>query len=351
MHESEAEGYSLTNLELTNTELKQLAKETYRKADKLTEPLLAVMFLFGIFISIFYDTWIIAIGVGGLNLLAYFSAKKLLPEHNLYQYIFSAISALFAAQYIYQMHGMAEMHFWVFISSTILIIYQNWKLQLPLILIVIIHHGTFAYLQYIGYSEIYFTQLAYMDLTTFLFHGVLASCVCLVSGFWGYVLHQRTIADTIQYKKLEKMKLELEKNASFIKKMNEQLLVSNHEIQNKNEELKASEEELTSSGEELKQINENLNKIVIERTDALLHQNNILVQHAHISAHKVRGPLARILGLSNLMSIELGHETKAKDLLVHLSASAKELDNTLREVRESLDKAEFKNFDSENPKA
>ncbi len=299
------------------------------------------MFVFGVFIAFFYDTWIIAFGIGALDLLAYYSAKKILPQYNLYQYIFSAISAIFAAQYIYQMHGMAEMHFWVFISAAVLVIYQNWKLQIPLIIIVLIHHGTFAYLQYIGYSEIYFTQLDYMDLTAFIFHGILASCVCLICGIWSYHLHQRTINDVIQYKSLENMKIKLEENAAIMKSMNDQLLSSNQEIQNKNEELRASEEELLSSGEELRQINENLNKIVIERTDALLHQNKILIEHAHVSAHKVRAPLARILGLSNLLGIELAMDAKAKDLLAHLSFSAQELDDTLREVREGMDRAEF----------
>ncbi len=326
---------------LSGVELKQLNKEIYRKADKFTEPILALMFAFGIFIAFFYDTWTIALGVGGLCVLSYYSAKKLLPGYNLYQYIFSAVSAIFAAQYIYQMHGLSEMHFWVFISAAVLVIYHNWRLQLPLIIIVVIHHGAFAYLQYKGYTEIYFTQLAYMDLTAFFFHGVLASCVCLICGIWSYHLYERTITDLIQYKRLESMTLELEQNAASMKKMNEELFISYRETQNVNEELRASEEELMASGEELRQINDNLNKIVMDRTKALLRQNKILLQHAHVSAHKVRAPLARILGLSNLLGIELSMEPKAQDLLQHLSTSAIELDDTLREVRQDMDRAEF----------
>ena len=32
------------------------------------------------------------------------------------------------AEFIYQMHGLFEMHFFAFIGSAILITYQNWKL-------------------------------------------------------------------------------------------------------------------------------------------------------------------------------------------------------------------------------
>ena len=335
-------GLATSSRSLSDSELEELNHEINQNADRVTEPLLALMFLFGIFIAFFYDTWLVGFGVGSLCLLAYFTTKRLLPESNLYQYVLSAVSAIFAAQYIYQLHGMAEMHFWVFISSTILIIYQNWKLQLPLILIVIIHHGTFAYLQYIGYKEVYFTQLAYMDLTTFLFHGVLASCVCLVSAYWGHLVHKRTIQDALNYKTLSELKSELQHTANLMNDLNKDLMAVNGEIQNKNQELKTSEEELMTSQEALQQVNANLNNLVMQRTQILLNQNKALTNHAYTNAHKVRSPLARILGLVHLIHREIELEENGKDLLYHLNLSANELDDILREVRIELDKAEFK---------
>jgi signal transduction histidine kinase len=331
---------------LDDHDLSRLYKDIYTKADKLTERVLVLMFLFGLSIAFFYDTWLVAVGVGGLCLFAYFITKKLLPESNLYHYLFSAISAIFAAQYIYQMHGMAEMHFWVFISSTILIIYQNWKLQVPLILLVVIHHGVFAYLQYIGYSEIYFTQLAYMDLKTFFFHGVLASCVCLVSAIWSYTTHKRTLEDALNLKTVLALKIQLQESVEKTNELNKNLMEVNKEVQEKNEELKASEEELLASGEELKQINENLNNLVKYRTQTIIDQNKKFVHHAFINAHKVRSPLARILGLVNLIGHELELNETGKELLDRLNISANELDEILKEVRTNLDGAEFKDLEN-----
>jgi signal transduction histidine kinase len=196
---------------------------------------------------------------------------------------------------------MAEMHFWVFISSTILIIYQNWRLQVPLITIVVLHHGSFAYLQYIGYKEIYFTQLAYMDLTTFFFHGVLASCVCLVAGIWSINQRNRTLHDAQNLKMMTQLQAEL---------------------QTTNEELRASEEQL--------------NLLVQHRTQVIMDQNKKLHEYAFVSAHKVRSPLARILGLVNLIGLEITMSDKGKELNAHLSNSANELDEILREVRINL---------------
>jgi hypothetical protein len=320
---------------LSDLELNALYKDIYRKADKIIEPILGLMFLFGIFIATFYETWLIAIGVGGLSLVAYVISKKLLPGSNAYQYILSIISAIFAAQYIYQMHGMAEMHFWVFISSTLLIIYQNWRLQVPLILMVYVHHGAFAYLQYAGYREIYFTQLDYMDLTAFIFHTTLATGVCGVSAIWGYTTSKRTLQDALNIKTLSQLQEELKQNARVMDELNTHLLQVNREVQHKNEQLQASEEEL-------RQINENLNALVAHRTQALLKQNQKLLQHAFINAHKVRGPLARILGLVHLFDYERECKENEKTLIDHLNLSAIELDKILQEVSLNLDEAEFK---------
>lgn len=301
---------------LSDDEIKALYRGIYAKADRLTEGVLYLMFAFGIFIAFFYDTWLIAFSVGGLCMVAYFFSKYFVRGSTLYQYVLSAIAAIFSAQYIYQMHGMAEMHFWVFITSTILIIYQNWKLQIPLIVIVIIHHGSFAYLQYIGYKEIYFTQLAYMDLTTFLFHGVLASCVCLVSGVWSVNLRNRTIHDALNLKVMTHLQAEMAM---------------------KNEELTTQEEKILAASEELQKINANLNLLVEERTRVIQDQNEKLVHYAFVSAHKVRSPLARILGLVNLIGHEIKLSDKGKELNFHLNSSANELDDILREARTNLD--------------
>lgn len=320
-----------SNDKLSDEELKGLMKEIFSLANKVNEGLLLAMFLFGIFIALFYDTWLVAFAVGGLCLVAYYITKKMLPDSDVYQYVLSGISAIFAAQFIYQMHGMAEMHFWVFISSTIMIIYQNWRLQIPLILIVVIHHASFAYLQFAGYKEIYFTQLDYMDLTTFIFHGVLATCVCLVSAYWSYTIYKRTIQDAVNLKTQLILKAELQEK-------NEELTASE-------EELRASQEELLASQEELTQINENLNNLVQERTLTIMDQNKKFVRHAFINAHKVRSPLARIQGLVNLLSYESHHLTEnGQEIQRLLTISSGELDDILREVKANLDDAEYKDL-------
>ncbi|HEX3934568.1 MAG TPA: HAMP domain-containing sensor histidine kinase [Puia sp.] len=200
-----------------------------RKSDRLMNYFLISFFIAGVFLALFYDTWLVAIGVGSLSLLAYYSTRFLLSGSNAYQYVVSAVFAIFMAQFIYQMHGLFEMHFIAFIGSAILITYQNWKLQIPLATVVIVHHASFGYLQYIGYDKIYFTQLDYMTLQTFIIHGTLATVVFFICGLWAFQLkklNECQIEQTFEMGRLQEEQLQ--------KKV---LLRSNDELKKSNKEL------------------------------------------------------------------------------------------------------------------
>jgi signal transduction histidine kinase/CheY-like chemotaxis protein len=94
------------------------------------------------------------------------------------------------AQYIYQMHGMFEMHFFAFIGSALLITYQNWKLQIPIMVVVSLHHTIFAYLQNIGYEGVFFSQLDYLETQTLVIHIILAGAIFFICGLWAFQLQK-----------------------------------------------------------------------------------------------------------------------------------------------------------------
>jgi signal transduction histidine kinase len=243
-----------------------------KKSDHLTNYFLISFFFIGLLLSFFYDTWQIGIGVGGLLLIAYYSTKIALPESNLYQYVLSVVLGIFMAQFIYQMHGMFEMHFMAFIASAILITYQNWKLQIPLMLVVGIHHGLFGYFQYLGFDKIYFSQLDYMSLQSFIIHMILAGAIFSICGLWAY-----------QFKKYSEAHMEL--------------IFNKREIEN----------------QELKTANYELDRFV------------------YSTSHDLRAPLNSMLGL-----IEIAKEDTTEELMLNyfkmLKGSAKKLDGFICDI-------------------
>ncbi|RYY30668.1 MAG: response regulator [Chitinophagaceae bacterium] len=167
---------------------KAIQLEVNQRSDRLINYFLLAFFAGGLGLAAFYDTWSIAIVVGGLSMTAYYTTKFLLPASDLYQYVLSAVLAIYMAQFIYQMHGMFEMHFFAFIGSAILITYQKWQLQIPLIIVVTLHHATLGYLQNAGYEQVYFTEIDTLTLQAFVIHIILAGTIFFISGLWAYHL-------------------------------------------------------------------------------------------------------------------------------------------------------------------
>jgi ligand-binding sensor domain-containing protein len=111
------------------------------------------------------------------------------------------------------------------------------------------------------------------------------------------------------------------------------------EIQKNSEEIQAQNEEIMAQAEEIKGINENLEMLVHERTAELERKNKALEEYAFINAHKLRSPVASILGLVNLLNkSELNDECKI--INKHLLNSADELDDIVRSITKAIERGE-----------
>lgn len=266
-------------------------REVKGRSDTLMNYFLTVYFLLGMVFATFYDTWLVAFGVGGLCMTAYYSVKKLLPNSNLYQYVLSGVLAIFMAQYIYQMHGLFEMHFTAFIGSAILITYQKWKLQLPMLLLVVIHHAVFGYLQNSGVENVYFTQLDTLELQTFIIHITLAGIIFFVCALWAYQLKkysERQIIQTVEMTKLQK-------EAQVLR------------------ERKLNEEALEKSNKQLTKSNKELDKFV------------------YSVSHDLRAPLTSMLGLIEITEDEVNDEYVSNNMGM-LKASIHKLDGFILDI-------------------
>jgi signal transduction histidine kinase len=103
----------------------------------------------------------------------------------------------------------------------------------------------------------------------------------------------------------------IEVQASELKKVNAELQRLYNEVSEQNEEIQLQADELARSNESITDLNRGLERLIAEKTvelrsanDELVKHNNELLQFSYTVSHNLRGPVARILGLSTLMSAE-----------------------------------------------
>jgi signal transduction histidine kinase len=89
--------------------------------------------------------------------------------------------------------------------------------------------------------------------------------------------------------------------------------------------------------EEIEVINEKLEAIITDRTEKIRTQESRMSEYAHIHAHQVRSPLARILGFVHLIDREPDPAKALKEYLPLIRANADELNEQLRQVSKTLE--------------
>lgn len=112
-------------------------------------------------------------------------------------------------------------------------------------------------------------------------------------------------------------------------------------IQEQNHELAEKNKIISEQNEEINQINHTLDQKVQERTRLLEEQNRQLIQYAFYNAHKVRGPLCRILGLVQLAKHQ--YETDTDFIISKIEESAKELELMTKAINDILQDKKFEN--------
>lgn len=108
------------------------------------------------------------------------------------------------------------------------------------------------------------------------------------------------------------------------------------EIEEKQKKIASKSLDLAKVNSELHKLNNNLEKRVMERTQKLNERNRQIAEFTYYNSHKLRAPVANVLGLINVM--ELTKDGKIDPIvLIHLKTSALELDKVIFNLKNLLE--------------
>jgi len=137
---------------------------------------------------------------------------------------------------------------------------------------------------------------------------------------------------------LEKQKQEIEIQNSEIKLQTEELLTKQKQLVEANQIIEKQKEALLEIQGSLRSELTERHKELAHSNEQLIKTNAELQQFSYSISHNLRGPLARLLGLTNLLEKDLSHLTGTQLELVKLvKQSSQELDDVIRDLGKIID--------------
>ncbi|GAB4406778.1 MAG: hypothetical protein OHK0053_33130 [Microscillaceae bacterium] len=113
-----------------------------------------------------------------------------------------------------------------------------------------------------------------------------------------------------------------------------QVKIRTQSLEKATEEILSQTEELQQQKEEILALNQHLEKMVKARTAQMNQQNERLREYASLNAHKVRGPLARILGLIYILQNQPPEtQDEAQILLQSIALCVQQLEETIAQLQ------------------
>lgn len=118
--------------------------------------------------------------------------------------------------------------------------------------------------------------------------------------------------------------------------VNEELLTQSNLLSERNNQLQNAHATIESQNRAIKDRNETLEDEVEKRTKELVTYNQRLEQFAFVTAHNLRGPVARILGLGTVLRMIDNVSDEVKTINDKLVFTAHEIDSVIRDLNQIL---------------
>lgn len=264
-------GHNHTGQHFLNT----IIELQHQEADRLMRYVIGFFFLLGVGFSVPYNTWILSVPLGGLCAIAFFMAQFLSPESNASRWIASAVIPIFTAQFVYQLHGSLDPHVFYFIGTTVLLIYQDWKLYIASTAIFFLHLALFFVLQSTEPIPDYLINAKYLTLNNsfpHFFGGVAHAVLCV---WWAKLFQARAQKSANQIGQMEHYVTEVTKQKDLIERANVAL---DTQLEEKHEKLRDAHDKLRVKDQETDAIRQALKSEITAITQEKDHQINELAR-------------------------------------------------------------------------
>jgi signal transduction histidine kinase/tetratricopeptide (TPR) repeat protein len=136
---------------------------------------------------------------------------------------------------------------------------------------------------------------------------------------------------------------DIQENTLKLLDVNQELNRLYNEVSEQNEEIQSQAQVLSESNRNIAELNRSLERLIADKTEELrrtneelVKHNNELLQFSYTVSHNLRGPVARLLGLTTLMNIEKDL-TQARQWVDLIGKTTGELDLIIKDLGKILE--------------
>ncbi len=216
--------------DFSKEEIASILEPIRARADRVMQWIVLAHLAVSAALACFYETWVVTAAVAGAATAMFALARRLLPGAFLTRCIAGVTLQAFVALHIYQMHGLAEMHFFFFTAFTAMVAYQDWICMWPGALLIIAQHIVFAALHNSGVNLFFFEQPRISFVKLFFHFGIALVHVGLC-GYWAVMNRRQTLRDAWHKSRLDERRGEAQQRLEALTRTHAALEQAQAELQ------------------------------------------------------------------------------------------------------------------------
>jgi methyl-accepting chemotaxis protein len=186
-----------------------------KKADRISTGFIIGFFLVGVLLSFFYDTYLVALLMGGGSLIVYFLTRTIAPHSQTLRYLTSFLYWNFGLQFLLEMRGLYEMKFVFFIALTVLLFYEDWKVIVPATCYALLSLFFLFIFRDSEMVKTYFENSQSISLIAFSIHVFSVLFYAGLCMWWAVLQHEQTRESALAALKMEDQLQMVDVNISF----------------------------------------------------------------------------------------------------------------------------------------